>query len=83
VLSLVVERQLERIGETIRRIHSQDPDIARRIPKYRRLINLRNIIAHQYYDIDWDQIRLALDSDLPELLLIVDSLIQEIPEELL
>ncbi len=52
-LSLAVERLLERIGETLRRVDGRDSEIAQQLPNYRQAINLRNIIAHQYYSLNW------------------------------
>ncbi len=81
-LSLVVERLLERIGETLRRVDMRDPETAQRLPDYRRAINLRNIIAHQYYSLNWTRIKEVLDDSVPALLTVVDRLLLEIPEEI-
>lgn len=80
-LSLVVERLLERIGETLRRVESRDPETAALLPEYRRAINLRNIIAHSYYSLNWTRIREILDGPVPELLAAVDELLPEVPED--
>lgn len=81
-LSLVVERLFERIGETLRRMYDSNPVTAQRIDGYCRANNLRNIIAHQYYNVDLDRIRAFLDGSVPQMLASVDELIAEIPEEL-
>lgn len=81
-LSLVVERLLERIGETLRRVDARDPETASRLPDYRRAINLRNIIAHQYYSLNWTCIKEILDGPVPALLAAVDQLLSEVPEKL-
>ena len=65
-LQLIIERILERIGETLRRISDRDPDIAGQIPEIRRAIDQRNLIAHEYYEIEWDVIHTTseyLDSE--------------------
>lgn len=80
--SLAIERQLERIGETLRRIHDRDPEIARQLPNYRSAIDLRNIIAQQYYRLNWDRIRLILDGPIPALLQSVEVLLAAVPEEI-
>ncbi len=46
------ERSLEIIGEALRRIERDDPDTVERISDYRRIIGLRNRIAHEYDDLD-------------------------------
>lgn len=81
-LSLVIERLFERIGETLSRINASDPESVDKLFDYRRAINLRNIIAHQYYSVDWVKIRMHLDVSIPKLLESVDRLMLEIPEEL-
>ena len=81
-LQLIVERILERIGETLRRIRDRDPEIATRIPDIRRAIDLRNLIAHEYYEIEWDLIYLTLTTSIPKLQQTVDELIAEHPEDM-
>lgn len=76
-LTLVVERLLERIGEAIRRLSLQDPELAARIPDHRQAIDMRNILAHAYYHVNWDRVRQTLDVSVPSLL----SVVQEVPTE--
>ena len=47
-----VERNYEIIGEAIRIVERQDPEIAAMIPDYREIIDFRNRIAHGYYSLD-------------------------------
>lgn len=59
VLQLAVERQFEIIGEALCRLERIDEtNLEKRIPEYRKIIGLRNIIAHGYDTIDdealWD-----------------------------
>lgn len=81
-LSLAVERLFERIGETLRQIDTRDPETARRLPGDRRAIDLRNIIAHQYYSLNWNRIKEILDASVPALLIAVDELLLEDSEEI-
>ncbi len=81
-LQLIVERMLERIGETLRRISDRDPDIAQQIPDIRRAIDQRNLIAHGYYEIDWGVIHSTLNTSIPKLRQIIDQLIADHPEEM-
>jgi uncharacterized protein with HEPN domain len=62
LLQAGIERELEIVGEALNRLHQTDPDwLDESIPEYRRIIGLRNIIAHGYdivdYDIIWDLAR--------------------------
>jgi uncharacterized protein with HEPN domain len=81
-LQLIVERVLERIGETLRRMSNRDPGIASQIPDIRRAIDQRNLIAHEYYEIEWGQIHSTLKSAIPKLHQVVEQLIADHPEEM-
>ncbi|MFW5894037.1 MAG: DUF86 domain-containing protein [Verrucomicrobiota bacterium] len=59
LLQAGVERKLEIVGEALTRLCQIDPKwLEDSIPEYRRIIGLRNVIAHGYdvvdYDILWD-----------------------------
>lgn len=81
-LQLIVERQLERIGETLRRVSERDPAIAARIPGIRQAINQRNMIAHEYYELEWDRIHWTLNNSVSRLQDTVNQLIADHPEEM-
>ena len=55
-----VERQFEIIGEAIRRLTKNDPDITNRLSDTPRIIAFRNILIHGYDVVDdqvvWDVI---------------------------
>lgn len=59
LLQLAIERQFEIMGEALYRLEKIDEsNLAQRIPDYRKIIGLRNIIAHGYDIVDdsalWD-----------------------------
>ena len=59
LLQLAIERQFEIMGEALYRLEKIDESkLAQRIPDYRKIIGLRNIIAHGYDIVDasalWD-----------------------------
>jgi len=59
LLQAAVEREVEILGEALNRLCQSDPEwLGHTVPEYRRIIGLRNIIAHGYdvvdYDILWD-----------------------------
>ena len=81
-LQLIIARQLERIGESLRRISVRDPEIASQIPDIRRAIDQRNVIAHEYYELEWDRIHWTLNNSIPRLQNIVNKLIADHPEEM-
>ena len=57
-LQLVVERELEIIGEALARLRKDHPDLAARIADTDKIIGLRNVLAHGYdvleHEILWD-----------------------------
>ena len=62
LLQAGVERKLEIIGEALNRLRQANSEwLEENIPDCRRIIGLRNVIAHGYdvvdYDILWDVVR--------------------------
>jgi uncharacterized protein with HEPN domain len=57
-LQLIVERELEIVGEALVRLRRDHRDLADRVPDINRIIGLRNILAHGYdileHEILWD-----------------------------
>jgi uncharacterized protein with HEPN domain len=58
MLRSAVERQFEIIGEALNRLRAIDPEAARGLGDYRRMIDFRNVLAHSYSVVDdtivWD-----------------------------
>ena len=46
-----VERKFEIIGEAVNCLHKDHPELARRIPEMRRIVDFRNFLAHGYDDV--------------------------------
>lgn len=65
VLQRATERDLEIIGESIRKILELDPDIT--ITSAKKIIGLRNIIAHAYDSVDPEMIWGIIQINIPEL----------------
>lgn len=40
------------MGEALSQLAKADPDLAERIPEYRRIVALRNLLIHGYANID-------------------------------
>jgi uncharacterized protein with HEPN domain len=57
-LQLIVERELEIIGEALARLRRDHPDLADRIHDIHKIVGLRNVLAHGYdvleHEILWD-----------------------------
>lgn len=73
-LQLVVERELEIIGEALARLRRDHPALAARIADTDKIIGLRNVLAHGYdvleFEILWDVVENKirnLQSDIKKL----------------
>jgi uncharacterized protein with HEPN domain len=57
-LQLIVERELEIIGEALSRLRRDHPDLADQIHDADKIIGMRNVLAHGYdileHEILWD-----------------------------
>ncbi len=64
MLRAAVERECEVIGEAMNRLAKADALVAARISDYQRIIAFRNILIHQYTDVDdrlvWDVVETKL-----------------------
>ncbi len=57
-LQLIVERELEIVGEALSRLRRDHPDLVDQIPDTHKIVGLRNVLAHGYdileHEILWD-----------------------------
>lgn len=67
MLRSAVERQLEILGEAVRRLEVLDPMLVKQISEHRRIIAFRNIIAHGYDGLDNDIVWQAVLEKVPVL----------------
>jgi len=74
-LRSAVERQFEIVGEALGRLRKDAPEAAAKIPNHRRIIDFRNILIHGYDKVDHDVVWDIVETDLPELLRQVRSLL--------
>lgn len=70
-----VERQLEILGEAIRRLQFLDPILVTKISEHRRIIAFRNIIAHGYDGLDDDIVWQVVTEKLPVLVREAEALL--------
>jgi len=71
-----VARELEIIGEAARHIPSDIEMIYPQIP-WRLMRDMRNIIAHEYFGIDWHIVWETATHDLPTLIPFLELCLQE------
>lgn len=70
-----IERNLEIIGEAVKRILNQDEALAEKITDARPIINLRNYIIHSYDSVSDENIWSILITHLPKLKTEVQALL--------
>lgn len=72
-----VERRFEIIGEALKRLARDDPEVVARISQYSRIIAFRNILIHAYDVVDHAVVWDAAQSKLPILQREVVALLSE------
>ena len=70
-----VERELEIIGEAMKRLLEIEPDV--NITEKRNIVNFRNRISHAYDSIDDETVWGIIINHLPKLKIEVDNLLNE------
>ena len=70
-------RKFEVIGEAIGKLAKLDPEVAARISEYRRMITFRNILIHDYADVDDRLVWEVVSTKLSTLQQEIASLLQE------
>ncbi len=75
MLRAAVERKFEIIGEAMTKLAKVDKAVAAQISDYQRIISFRNVLIHEYADVDdklvWD----VVETNLPTLVREVDALL--------
>lgn len=77
----LVERNFEIMGEAMRRLHDLDPETASKLTNWRSVIDLRNIVAHLYDEINHATLWQIIQTSLPILIEEVKTLLADSPEE--
>jgi uncharacterized protein with HEPN domain len=77
-----IERQLTIVGEALACLRRLDPALAATIPDLREIIAFRNILVHDYADIDNGLVWSVLERDLPDLLAVIGRLLAQAEAEL-
>ena len=74
-----VERNITILAEAINRLVRRDPDTASRISDIPRLVGMRNILIHEYDEIDYATVWRTVEESVPILLREAETLLQEAP----
>lgn len=72
-----IERQLEILGEALNRLRREDASTADRVPDLDKIIGMRNVIAHEYGDIDYEIVWRAATTAIPALIPVLSELVGE------
>ena len=73
-----VERQFEIIGEALSQLLKRAPELAARLPDYRRAIAFRNLLIYGYHPIDHAEVWDIIQTALPDLQVGVTALLDEL-----
>lgn len=79
VLLRAIERSVEIIGEAARRVSTAYQSAHPEIP-WREIIGQRNLLAHEYGQIDHALLYKTATDDIPELIVLLENLLPP-PEE--
>lgn len=77
VVRSAVERQLEILGEALNRLRRVDAETAARVPDLDKIVGMRNILAHEYGDIDYEIVWRAATVGVPALVPVLGELVDE------
>ncbi|GAA3670443.1 HepT-like ribonuclease domain-containing protein [Microbacterium marinilacus] len=77
LLRSAVERQLEILGEALSRLRRDDLETAMRIPELSKIIGVRNVIAHEYGDVDYETVWAVVTRYIEPLIADLDLLLAE------
>ena len=74
-----IERELTIIGEALARLENLDSSLASKITDYNGYIGLRNILNHQYPDVEDAIVWTTIESEIPTLIRECELLLAEDP----
>ena len=77
MLRAAVEREFEILGEALNRLHRDDPSTAGRFREPWKIIGFRNVIVHEYDDVDYGTVWSTIHEDLPFVRGEVEALLSE------
>ena len=80
LVSAAVERKFEIIGEALNQLSKLDPRLAERIPELSKMVAFRNQLIHGYAAVDDQVVWNIAQNFLPNLVVVVEILLQELGE---
>ena len=77
MLRAAVEREFEIIGEAMTQLARVDEALAARISQHKRIIAFRNVLIHEYADVDDRLVWGVVEINLPTLIREIDALLED------
>jgi uncharacterized protein with HEPN domain len=77
-LQLAIERALEIIGEAARLVSAEFKALHPEVP-WKKIIGQRNVLAHEYGEVNQDRIWLVASNSVPELIDALEPLLPPLP----
>ena len=77
LLRAAVEREFEIIGEAMTQLARVDEGVAARISEYQRIIAFRNVLIHEYADVDDRLVWGVIETNLSTLVREIDALLAD------
>ena len=77
MMRAAAERQFEIMGEALTGLRRVDPDLAASVPDLPRIIAFRNILIHNYAEIDDSRVWEVVQDHTSEVLALVNRLLAE------
>jgi len=79
ILQRAVERELEIIGEAAARVSDTLKAAHPEVP-WKLMVGQRNVLIHDYGDIDYDRLWVVVVDHVPKLVLLIQPLVPKLPE---
>lgn len=76
MLRYAVERVMELVGEAARRVSPECQATNSQVP-WRRIVGLRNVLAHEYGEINGRRLWQTVNEDIPTLVANLDEILAE------
>ena len=77
MLRAAVEREFEIIGEAMTQLARVDKAVAARISEYQRIVAFRNVLIHEYADVDDRLVWGVIETNFPTLVREIDALLAD------
>ena len=78
LLQTWVVHNLQIVGEAVRRLSDSLKERHAEVP-WRKIVAMRNILVHDYFAVDVDEVWTVVECDLPALKIKIDSILKSVP----